>query len=69
LSTNTYSGRAMAVMGINMVTSVMKRMNLRKGICRIAKTKPAVTLLITEIASAVNEKSSEFFSQASTIPF
>ena len=59
----------MAVIGINMVTRVMKSKNFRKGICRTAKTNPAVTLLITEIASAVKEKSSEFFSQASTIPF
>jgi hypothetical protein len=59
----------MAVMGINMVTSVTNSMNLRKGICRIAKTNPAVTLLITEIPSAVREKSNEFFSQARTIPF
>ena len=59
----------MAVIGINIVTSVTKSMNLRKGICRIAKTNPAVTLLITEIASAVKENKSEFFSQVRTIPF
>ena len=56
-------------MGINMVTRVTKSKNLRNGIGRIAKTNPAVTLLITEIASAVKEKRSEFFNQVSTIPF
>ena len=52
-----------------MVTSVTKSKNLRNGITRIAKTNPAVTLLITDSPSAVQEKSNEFFSQARTIPF